>query len=347
MVNKARTTFFDLPTYTFGTITDQTAIGLVSRAARENASNPRYLFLATDQGYYVLCDKDGTLIYGPLGPIANHATPSEVSVSSDRLACIRTGTNLCLLNADGSLRWNIVVANLGAAKIGTLYVACFINTGAVATSGVQWRSLVDGAIVQNVYGVGAATILAGGSCAIAAGQTGARTAIGGPTNATEFAECHEVLGGRLWTHTPGFALAINNKIYCDKDGAYVLFTFKGGIDGVSGGYYEYVYDNLGAVLGFSNPGNAAFHGGGISPNGRQAFAYYDANISRLVIIPYTRTATAIPSRGRGMDVSDDETYCAVGCENGNIYIYRNDGLLMESRAYGGVNTPIALVRNYV
>lgn len=345
MVNKARSTSFDIPTLGFATVTNQTTVGLVTRAARENAPNPRYLFLATDQGEYLLCDRDGSVVYGLLGPIAGHAVPSEVSVSSDGLACMRTGTQLCVLNADGSVRWNIAVGSLVAAKIGTQYVACCINTAAIATSGIQWRSLVDGAIVQNVYGVGAATIAAG-SCAIAASQTGARATMAAPTNTTQFAEQQEIVTGRMWSYTPGYLLTVNNKIYCDKDGLNVLWTFKAGADGVLGGYYEYVFDSLGAVLGFLNPGNASYHGGCISPDGSQAGAYYDSNISRLVIRPYTRVVTAIPAGGRGMDISDDKLYYVIGCANSNIYVYRIDGRQMGIQAYGSADTPIAVVRNY-
>lgn len=361
MVNKARSTFFDIPTNTFGTVGNVTIVGLISRAARENAPNPRYLFMTSDLGEILLYDKDGSLIYGPLAAPVGHANPSEVSISSDRLALIRTGTNLCLLNSDGTVRWNYqggaTIANLIGAKIGTLHVCCFINTAVVGTSGVQWRSLVDGSITQAVYGVGGAAIVANYG-AIACGQTGERAAIvySRISNTARY-EHHHITLGRLWSfdQAHGSTDADVEKIAVDKDCGYTIFCLKKFAEGVASTVSGFiaVYDSVGALLGSSAPAaSITYIGICMSPDGRQAGAYADAtlanfNLYRIIVVPYTNVTTVLPARIKGLDITDDDLYYVVGCENGNIYVYRVDGLQLGTTPYGAATTPIAVVRNYI
>jgi len=370
MVNKCRSTYFDIPLTTWGTVVDQTVSGLVKLAARENAPNPRYLSAITDIGELLLFDKDGSKLYGPVGPFTGHGSPDELSINVDALVLIRSGTNLALINADGTVRWNFqgasAIANLRAAKIGQNYICALLTVhNDAASSGVQWRSLTDGSIVQAVYGTAQPPdVTQYGPYApnIAVSQTGDRAAIGyskylfgtiGPT----YLEHHHRTSGRLWStmFISGGSLSLARwKIAVDKDGGYTIAAVRDGVEGVAFPYsYCAVYDSTGLLIGepFKLGGSAnTYLGVCMAPDGKQAGAYWDSGASyylgRTIIVPYTHATTALAAKGKGIDITDDDLYYMVGCENGTLYCFRVDGFAMGNTPYGGVSTPIAAVRNY-
>jgi len=361
MVNKCRSTYFDIPLTTWGTVVDQTVSGLVKLAARENAPNPRYLSAITDIGELLLFDKDGSKLYGPVGPFTGHGSPDELSINVDALVLIRSGTNLALINADGTVRWNkqgaTAITNLAAAKIGQNYVCCFINTGATATSGVQWRSLTDGAIIQDVYGVGTSIIT--GYNSIAVGQTGERAAIHYAITSlgTGRFEHHHITSGRLWSvicHITSGGVNGPSKIAVDKDCGYAIVALKGSDEGNIGYGDCYAFDSTGLQLGMPWGGGLSsitYFGVCMSPDGKQAGGYADTTgptyrLYRVIIVPYTVATTTLAAKGKGLDITDDDLYYMLGAENGTLYCFRVDGFAMGSTPYGGVSTPIAAVRNY-
>jgi hypothetical protein len=367
LVNKARSTYFDVPSLAWGTVTDETISGLIKLAARENAPNPRYLAAISDIGELILCDKDGSKIYGPVGPFTGHGSPDELSINTNREVLIRSGTNLALINADGTVRWNkqgaSAIANLVSAKIGDSYLCTFIGTGAAATSGVQWRSLTDGSIVQDLYGIAQSPAAKGYYWGpIAVSQTGDRAAIvynrgSDGTVGQPYLEHHHRTSGRLWSVTPGNLSGTESpmamKVAVDKDGGYTIMAAKTAVEGTANGNnYCKVYDSTGALLGtpWSNLTNQTYLGVCMAPDGRQAGAYADSGTNyylyRVVVVPYSSSTTTLAARGHGLDITDDDLYYTVGCEDGKLYIYRVDGYAMGNTTYGGASTPIATVRNY-
>ena len=359
-MNKARSDYFDVPLLTWGTVTDETISGLIKLAARENAPNPRYLAAISDIGELILCDKDGSKIYGPVGPFTGHGSPDELSVNTSGLVLIRSGTSLALINADGTVRWNKTgvdaITNLKAAKIGSNYVCTVIGTGAKATSGVQWRSLTDGSIVQDVYGLAndPSTYYAWG--AIAVSQTGDRAAIVYNTGSSggycySYLEHHHRTSGRLWSlalMTQSITTVILSKVAVDKDGGYTIVASKYGAEGTSSGTcFCMVYDSTGLLLGtpWSNA-TLSYFGVCMAPDGKQAGTYRDTTLDRIVLVPYSSSTTTLAAKGKGIDITDDDLYYTVGCEDGKLYIYRVDGYAMGNTPYGGASTPIATVRNY-
>jgi hypothetical protein len=360
LVNKARSTYFDVPSLAWGTVTDQTISGLIKLAARENAPNPRYLAAISDIGELILCDKDGSKIYGPVGPFTGHGSPNELSINTSREVLIRSGTSLALINADGTVRWNKTgvdaITNLRAAKIGDSYVACFISTGTAATSGVQWRSLTDGSVVRDVYGTAANPTGPSGDTfvyyGIAVSQTGARAAIVyslyGYTDAR--LEHHHITSGRLWSITNLCHTQYNVNfiaVAVDKDGGYTIVVIRDNVLGTSGNATCKVFDSTGNQLGqVYGASGVTYNGVCMAPDGKGAGAYSDTTLYRVVVVPYSAPSTGLAAKGKGIDITDDDLYYVVGCENGSLYVYRVDGYAMGNTAYGGAATPIATVRNY-
>lgn len=366
MTNKSRTTQFDIPNLAFAGVSDDTTVGFNKLAARENAPNPRYLAVITDQGELSLYDKDGSKIYGPVGAFAGHGSPDELSVNINKLVLIRSGTSLALINADGTLRWNLTgasaIANLEAAKVGSLYVCTLITVnGNAAASGVQWRSLVDGSVVQNLYGTAQNPNKTyppiGG---IAVGTTGERAAIVyiRMTGGVQYPqlEHHQIVAGRLWSvNLGGYTSAIQPasgyviKIAVDKDCGYTIATCKWYSEGTADPTNVCaVHDNTGALLGTPWSALAAqvYAGVCMTPDGRLAGGYSNVTMYRVIVVPYTSTTTALAGRGHGIDASDDDLFYVIACEDGKIYVWRVDGAPLGNMAYGGVASPIAVVRNW-
>lgn len=367
MVNKDRTTYFDIPNLSFAAVSDITTTGLAKLAARENKPNPTYLAKITDTGELSVYYRDGSQLYGIVGPFAGHGSPDELSINENRLVCIRSGTSLALINSDGSLRWNFTggtaIANLVGAKVGTSYVCCFINTTVALTSGVQWRSLVDGSIVQAVYGTALAPSAAT-PAAIAVGQTGARAAIiyRSPTGVGFYrTEEHDIIAGRIWSQDFNTGAAVGLavvKIACDKDAAYVICGAKRNAEGsdanATSGFT--IYDNTGVLIWNTAVTQCIYFALCMSPSGRQAGLTFEGggppptthNFYSIRVVPYTVLTLTLPALAvmREVDVSDDDNFFVIASMNGNIYVIRTDGVVLGAQAYGGTVTPIAVVRNY-
>jgi hypothetical protein len=161
-------------------------------------------------------------------------------------------------------------------------------------------------------------------------------------------EHHHVTSGRLWAVDVAVGYGITIKIACDKDGGYTILACKDYSEGVTGGGACYVYDSTGLLLGTVWTGSSGYTYIGVcmAPDGKQAGGYVDTALYRVVVTPFSAPSTTLAAKGKGIDITDDDLYYVVGCENGSLYVFRVDGYAMGNTAYGGAATPIATVRNY-
>lgn len=328
--------------------------GNIIIATRPNAQNPAYMLFVSDTGELRVYNKDGSTKWTTDSGVANI---NSAHINNNAEVVIQTGSTVKMYSSTGSLVWTQTVTSAHWAQIGTSHVAVSINTGVAGTSGISWRSLVDGSQTQAVHGVASTpnnSWTSPCSCneagdivyLIYVRSTGIIVGVerftktGGRTNATTYTPDGAGSSGPNTIH-----------IHCNYDGSVVAVSSNlpnSNVNNINCRVFDGSLTTLGSVTGAL--GIVTFYCR-VNPVGSRVALWLAGGttvrfitVSPFSVLSVTASANMGANRYSG-DVSDEAVF-VLGTQDGAVRFYEDSTTVTQTKSGSGVaNQMVCIIRN--
>ena len=351
---RGETSYMMLSDFSTGYVASLTFAGAVKFCVRPPAANPKWVLIASDAGEIRVFNQSG--VHQPDYDIDLGWNPDQVSLNNEtppKILIYRAGTTGIYLYESGVESWNVTgISNLIEALVSDGWVHTLINNGGVkAANGVEWRSLVDGAVDQAVRGISGGTTL-WYSRALAVTEAGELVfwmlrEVGDPGGWRVYVVKEDRTAGvdykklinqpaNITTRDKSRCSASGNLAIVDfykANGATTyLFLLRG-----SDGFVEYSTSEA-AIDAFRLA---------VNPAGTRAGYLFEDDLHKLTSVGAHTTVVMganIATNLSCFDISDDPSFVCV-LNNGDMEIYDDSLVLKATIDYELADSPVAVVRN--